>query len=66
MLPKAYRWVAEMEQIRQFAAPDTAAAEIYAGAGDLYKRIAADFSGEPSEILAFEAFFAKPAVQPAS
>jgi putative dehydrogenase len=61
MLPKAYRWVAEMEQIRQFAAADPAAAEIYAGAGQLYERIAADFSGSRREIAAFDAFLSHPA-----
>ncbi len=30
MLPKAYRWVAEMEQISDFTAADTAAAALFA------------------------------------
>jgi 3-hydroxyisobutyrate dehydrogenase-like beta-hydroxyacid dehydrogenase len=64
MLPKAYRWVEEMEQIRQFAAADPAAAEIYAGAGKLYERIAADFSGAQLEIAAFDAFLSLSAGDP--
>jgi L-threonate 2-dehydrogenase len=40
MYPKAYRWVAEMEEIAAFAAADTAAPEIYQGLARLYQRLA--------------------------
>jgi 3-hydroxyisobutyrate dehydrogenase-like beta-hydroxyacid dehydrogenase len=39
MYPKAYRWVAEMEEIAAFAA-DTAAPQIYQGLARLYERLA--------------------------
>jgi len=43
---------------------DPAAAEIYAGAGKLYERIAADFSGAQLEIAAFDAFLSLSAGDP--
>ncbi len=46
MLPKAYRWVAEMEQIAEFADSPANGATIYEGAARLYEAIAAEFSGE--------------------
>jgi putative dehydrogenase len=58
MLPKAYRWVAEMQQVRQFVGADPAAAEIYAGTAKLYERLAQDFAGERLETRAFVDFFA--------
>jgi len=41
MFPKAYRWVAEMEQIAEFIADPAAGATIYEGAASLYEAIAA-------------------------
>jgi L-threonate 2-dehydrogenase len=40
MYPKAYRWVAEMEEIAAFLKDDAAAPEIYQGIAHLYERIA--------------------------
>jgi 3-hydroxyisobutyrate dehydrogenase-like beta-hydroxyacid dehydrogenase len=40
MFPKAYRWVAEMEEIAAFLAADAAAPEIYAAMARLYARLA--------------------------
>lgn len=40
MYPKAYRWVAEMEEIAAFAAADPAAAQLYQGLARLYERLA--------------------------
>lgn len=40
MYPKAYRWVAEMEEIAAFAAADPAATQIYHGLARLYQRLA--------------------------
>ena len=40
MYPKAYRWVAEMEEIAAFAPADPAAAQIYRGLARLYQRLA--------------------------
>jgi len=66
MLPKAYRWVEEMEQIRQFAAADPAAAEIYAGAGKLYERIAAVFPARSWRSLRSTLFCPSPRAIPAN
>jgi L-threonate 2-dehydrogenase len=44
MFPKAYRWVGEMREIAAFTA-DPAAAQIYAGAAQLYERLAAESGG---------------------
>jgi len=52
MFPKAYRWVAEMEQIADFAGDESEGAAIYQGAARLYERIAAEFEGDqPSKRL---------------
>ncbi len=56
MYSKAYRWVAEMEEIAQFVGEDPAARSFYEGAARLYERLAADFDGERKEIAALEAF----------
>ncbi|KMZ13446.1 hypothetical protein BHUM_01828c [Candidatus Burkholderia humilis] len=42
MPPKAYRWVAEMEEIAAFIGDDFAEHRIYEGAADLYARLAKD------------------------
>src|ERR1700719_1084922 len=50
MFPKAYRWVAEMEQIVEFIADPAAGATIYEGAARLYEAIAADLGdGRPQD-----------------
>lgn len=56
MFPKAYRWVAEMQEIAAFAEADAAAAQIYRGAAELYDRIARDVSGHRAEAQQLEAF----------
>jgi 3-hydroxyisobutyrate dehydrogenase-like beta-hydroxyacid dehydrogenase len=56
MYPKAYRWVAEMEEIAAFMGEDEAAGQIYQGAAKLYARLA-DSAGA-AEIAALEAFIA--------
>jgi 3-hydroxyisobutyrate dehydrogenase-like beta-hydroxyacid dehydrogenase len=56
MYSKAYRWVAEMEEIAQFVGEDPAARNFYEGAARLYERLAADFDGEGKEIAALDAF----------
>src|SRR5260221_405130 len=40
MYPKAYRWVAEMEEIAAFSGGDVAAQQIYRGLARLYERLA--------------------------
>jgi putative dehydrogenase len=56
MYSKAYRWVAEMEEIAQFVGEDPAARQFYDGAARLYERIAADFDGDRKETAALDAF----------
>src|SRR5215213_9366229 len=41
MPPKAYRWVAEMEEIAQFQEDDPAARDVYLGIARLYQQLAA-------------------------
>ena len=59
MPDKAYRWVAEMEEISTFVGDDPAAAQFYAAAAQFYERIAADLAGEGKETAALNAFCAK-------
>jgi L-threonate 2-dehydrogenase len=59
MYSKAYRWVAEMEEIAAFVGEDPAAAKFYQGAAQLYERIAADFDGPNRETAMLEAFCSK-------
>jgi putative dehydrogenase len=56
MYSKAYRWVAEMEEIAQFVGEDPAARQFYEGAAQLYERIAADYDGDRKEVDALDAF----------
>jgi L-threonate 2-dehydrogenase len=56
MYSKAYRWVAEMEEIAQFVGEDPAARQFYEGAARLYERIAADSDGDCKEVAALDAF----------
>ena len=59
MYSKAYRWVAEMEEIAAFVGQDPAGAKFYHGAAELYERIAADFDGPNKETAMLDAFCAK-------
>jgi 3-hydroxyisobutyrate dehydrogenase-like beta-hydroxyacid dehydrogenase len=61
MFPKAYRWIAEMEQIADYTGQESRGAAIYIGAARLYQQIAADFEDdEPGESLSALAAFCKP------
>jgi 3-hydroxyisobutyrate dehydrogenase-like beta-hydroxyacid dehydrogenase len=51
MLPKAYRWVAEFEEIAQFAGGSET--EIFKGIARLYDRIAADSEADAAALAAF-------------
>jgi 3-hydroxyisobutyrate dehydrogenase-like beta-hydroxyacid dehydrogenase len=44
MYPKAYRWVAEMEEMSKFLAADPGASQMLAGAARLYEQVARDFA----------------------
>lgn len=46
MFPKAYRWIAEMEEIAAFAGDVPGGQAIYQGAADLYRRIAEGVEGD--------------------
>ena len=58
MPAKAYRWVAEMEEIATFVQEDPAGAAFYQAAARLYQRIAADLEADEAETRALEAFCA--------
>jgi len=53
MSAKAYRWVAEMQEIATFAREDAAAWDLFQAAADLYERMAQDVrgSGEQAKLL---------------
>jgi putative dehydrogenase len=57
MLPKAYRWVAEMREIAAFAGEDAAARQVYAGFAELFDRVSQDVAGEKRESSALTGFF---------
>jgi L-threonate 2-dehydrogenase len=60
MFPKAYRWVAEMEQIAGYTGDESKGAAIYEGAARLYERIAAEFEDDqPSKRLSALTSFCK-------
>ena len=52
MFPKAYRWVAEMEQISEFIGDDREGAAIYGGMARLYEWIASELQRGDSPDLA--------------
>jgi 3-hydroxyisobutyrate dehydrogenase-like beta-hydroxyacid dehydrogenase len=56
MYSKAYRWVAEMEEIAGFVSEDDAGHQIFAGAADLYDRIVEDFDTARQETGALSKF----------
>lgn len=56
MYPKAYRWVAELDEIARFVGEDKNEHEMLAAAARLYERIAADGEGDKREIAALDDF----------
>jgi 3-hydroxyisobutyrate dehydrogenase-like beta-hydroxyacid dehydrogenase len=56
MYGKAYRWVAELDEISSFVGEDRPEHEMLAAAARLYERIADDFEGEKKEIGELDAF----------
>jgi 3-hydroxyisobutyrate dehydrogenase-like beta-hydroxyacid dehydrogenase len=65
MFGKAYRWVAEMEEIASFAGKGSTEFDIYSAIAQLYDRLGKDFAGEQKDIAALRAFFPEaPAKQP--
>lgn len=64
MFPKAYRWVAEMEEIAHFHGHGPSQ-EMYEAIAALYQRLAADMAGEKAEVRELSRFFSLP-TQPKS
>ena len=56
MAPKAYRWVAEMQEIAAFLEGDPAGVSMFQAAAELYDRIARDAAAERQEVGELEAF----------
>jgi putative dehydrogenase len=61
MHSKAYRWVAEMEEIAAFVGKDQPGSGFYEAAARLYEQIDADFTGARTETAALDAFCEKAA-----
>ncbi len=59
MPAKAYRWIAEMQEIAGFVGDDPAARELYQGAAHFYERIAEDFTAEKNDVAALRQFLGK-------
>jgi putative dehydrogenase len=59
MYSKAYRWVAEMDEISTFVGDDHAEHAMLAAAARFYERIAEDFEGEKIEIGELDKFVGK-------
>jgi putative dehydrogenase len=57
MYSKAYRWVAEMEEVSEFAREDAAAHEMFQSFAALYTRLAKDFAGSETEMDTLSKFF---------
>jgi 3-hydroxyisobutyrate dehydrogenase-like beta-hydroxyacid dehydrogenase len=57
MFPKAWRWVAEMQEIAEFAREDAAANEMWLGIAGFFDRIAQDLGGDHKETDALARFF---------
>jgi 3-hydroxyisobutyrate dehydrogenase-like beta-hydroxyacid dehydrogenase len=56
-LPKAWRWVAEMQEIAEFAREDRAAHDIWTSISAFYGRIAGDLAGDRKESDVLVRFF---------
>jgi putative dehydrogenase len=61
MYPKAYRWVAEMEEVSEFASDSPASKHMYAAIAEFYEHLADDFAAEQKDIAALKDFIAKSA-----
>ncbi len=60
MVPKAYRWVAEMREIAAFVSEDASASRMYEAFADLHERLATDDKGSRAEIRLIERFLSGP------
>lgn len=59
MIPKAYRWVAEMREIAGFLGPDHPASQVYEGFARWFEHLAEDAKGEGADAALLKAFAAK-------
>ena len=59
MPAKAYRWVAEMQEIAGFVGDDPAASALYQGAARFFEQMAEDFAGEQKAAAALDRFLLK-------
>ena len=60
MYSKAYRWVAELDEIASFVGADHAEHEMLSAAAHFYERIAEDFDDEKKEVGELDKFLGKP------
>jgi hypothetical protein len=56
MYSKAYRWIAELDEIASFVGDEYAEHEMLAAAGRLYERIAEDYEREKKETGTLDGF----------
>jgi L-threonate 2-dehydrogenase len=59
MYPKAYRWVAEMEEVSDFAGENAAAKDMYAAIARFYEHLAQDFDADQKDVAALKEFVGK-------
>jgi hypothetical protein len=59
MHSKAYRWVAEMEEIATFVGADQPGSGLYEAAARLFGEVAADLKGPRDQTTALDAFCEK-------
>ncbi len=59
MYGKAYRWVAELDEISDFVGKDHPESAMLSAAARLYERIAADADGDKDEIAILDAFLGR-------
>lgn len=59
MYSKAYRWVAEMEEIGEFCEDDESAEDVFDAFAEFYERIADDLDGAKREVAALDRFCAE-------
>ena len=60
MYPKAYRWVAELEEIAGFVGPERPEHEMFEAAARLYENLAKDHGGKKIETAALSKFLGQP------
>ncbi len=59
MYSKAYRWVAEMEEVSDFAGENVASKDMYAAIAQFYEHMARDFEADQKDVAALKEFVGK-------